>query len=41
MGMRNIVVHEYFRAEAAMLADVLDADSRQLARILASELDNE
>lgn len=30
VGMRNIVVHEYFRVETAMLAG-----------ILASELDNE
>ncbi|WP_222706249.1 DUF86 domain-containing protein [Actinomyces ruminicola] len=41
VGMRNIVVHEYFRVEAAMLADVLDTDLRQLARILTCELDNE
>jgi len=41
VGMRNIVVHEYFRVEAAMLADVLDTDLRQLVGILASELDTE
>jgi len=41
VGMRNIVVHEYFRVEAAMLVDVLETDLRQLAGILVFELDNQ
>ena len=38
VGMRNVVVHEYFGVDIAMLLDVLDTDLPQLADVLSAEL---
>jgi len=37
--MRNVVVHEYFGVDIAMLLDVLDTDLPQLADVLSAELE--
>lgn len=39
VGMRNVVVHEYFGVDIAMLLDVLDTDLPQLADVLSAELE--
>ncbi|MDQ6753903.1 MAG: DUF86 domain-containing protein [Actinomycetota bacterium] len=38
-GLRNVVVHEYFRIEPDLIADILDNELRPLAEALRSRTD--
>ncbi len=35
-GLRNVVVHEYFRIEPVLITDILDGELRPLAELLRS-----
>lgn len=37
-GLRNVVVHEYFRVEPHLIADILDNELRPLAEALRARL---
>lgn len=39
-GLRNVVVHEYFRVEPDLIADILDNELRPLAAALRSRAAN-
>ena len=36
-GLRNVVVHEYFRVEPGIIADILDNELRPLAATLRGQ----
>jgi uncharacterized protein with HEPN domain len=37
-GLRNVVVHEYFRVDSAVVEDVIDRDLTTLAHAVRSRL---
>lgn len=37
-GLRNVVVHEYFRVEPALITDIIDRELRSLAAALDERL---